>query len=414
MLFNWELLFAKLLSYRRHGRRWRFLIDSFHELMRDEKPIQIESDPDDNSDDEDGAEALPQKNVPKHRRSTIRKRDVSKEAEKLDEVQKLTLENKRLKLQLEDFLSLKLTKDSEVQTAGVFVEEKITTLAPNPFHLDLNQVFRECGEGDAAPKTVKVLLRPKYLRGFADYLPAEVVCVLNLNDGKTGAFRERSGTTTPIVAIKGRDMSTIEQNLILTNVTSEDHVTVQLLWGVSGSVLAYGSIIGQPLIDALSGQVKSRLSENCSIAYTIDTTITVKMQVTSEYVAYRNEAFRRRNPNQTQTTNPNQHFIDFTVAIVTSDLDDTAAELQQRDAVADVPTDQFQRNSGRRKNRSRNIHHSASEVVRLQRHTLCRHPSIHHQRDADFVRRWKRTNPMPLMPILRRRSSMCWMLARMS
>jgi hypothetical protein len=61
LYMHWERLFSKLLAFRRHGRRWKFLIDSFHELMREGKPVPVVSDSEDDSSDDEPVEKLPEK-----------------------------------------------------------------------------------------------------------------------------------------------------------------------------------------------------------------------------------------------------------------------------------------------------------------------------------------------------------------
>jgi hypothetical protein len=353
LLYNWELLFAKLLSYRRHGRRWQFLIDSFHDLMREDKLILVESDPEDKSDDsdDDHEQRLPQKSVPKQRRANIKKKDLNMQAAVQDENEKLQFEIRRLKAQMDDFLSLKPTDSKNVQTEGDFVQK--ITKETLPFVVDLNEVFRDCGDG-VPIKKARVLARPKMIRGFGAFFPPDISCVIDVIDSETATARERSSTTVPPVHLVGKSAHTIEQNIILTSVAEGDSLLVQLVSGPSAIVMASGSIPAAPFLEALAAQTKNRISDTVAATYSIETTVNLKLSVTREFHRYRSEMLSQAG--NARTPDMNAFYIDFGVFVVPPESDETVAELQSSDAISDViaATAALRRGSGRRKNRLEN------------------------------------------------------------
>lgn len=54
LIMLWERLFAKGMSRFRHGRRWKFLLQSFRSAAERGVTFNFESDPDDSDDDDDG------------------------------------------------------------------------------------------------------------------------------------------------------------------------------------------------------------------------------------------------------------------------------------------------------------------------------------------------------------------------
>ena len=357
LLMNWERLFAKMLSYRKHSRRWQFLIDSFHELMREGRPIIIESDSDDDSDDESTtSEKLPQKatsrrgskNFPLRRQSDLLSAG-------LEEAAKLRDENKTLREKLDNALSLKPRTHAASQTTGdVFVGANKKT----PFKTDLNSMFMSCGNGDLIG--YPIVIRVKSIRGLGDIVPPELQVVLEVFESGSTKYKDRASTTVLPTTIADQDAITFDQKLLLNDILDGDTVHVQLVAGLAGpKVMAQGLIPAELFVDAINGQVKTRPAEGVAVNTLLNSALVLTIRATPEYIEFRHESMPSHSEEE---KNGGPIFIEFGSAIVDESVDSAETE-QQLSLNHKSLTEPLHRGTGRRRNQY-DAHHAIHMTLR--------------------------------------------------
>eukprot|EP00042_Codosiga_hollandica_P039020 m.324274 g.324274 ORF g.324274 m.324274 type:complete len:869 (+) comp55537_c0_seq1:88-2694(+) len=347
LYMQWERLFAKLLAMRRHSRRWKFLVDSFHDLMREGKAVPVVSDPDDDSDD-DGEPPLPEKPSSKKNSKNLAAGKLSQRkpgeimAELRQEVDRLTKLSEHLQTRVNDLVSVRAVRDVGIQLDPPKVE------APTyPFQRDLNGVF-----GAFAPPTdphqCAIHFRVKQVYGFGPIIPADIICLVEVAEPHQALCKDRTGTTVRAVRIRGRDAVTIDQTLALHGVLARDEIRVQMVSGVGGPVLATTTIPASAFVQAANGVEKRWLSDDICSVMMLDTTINARLQTTADFAAYLREA---RGDSDAEEVEPELH-VEFGVAVVHIN-DEIVDTVLSAPAVPMTPDSQTPRLGSRRRHRLR-------------------------------------------------------------